>query len=504
MKNKKSFGYDNMSNQCLKFIQKSISRPLTHLINVSIKNEYVPDWWKTAKIVPLLKTGDPTNPTNYRPISLLSTFSKVIEKIIAKQVVSYMNKYDIFYDKQFGFRKGMSCEDLLLQLSDDIHSAKKSKKYFMSIFIDLKKAFDTVNFDILLTKLKHYGIPPGWFRSYLTGRKQYTYLNGEASAMQEVVCGVPQGSILGPLLFLIYINDMPGAVGLHTLLYADDTSYSNENEDLEVLFNETNSKLALAEDWFAGNQLTLHPGKTRYILFSPKAAPVPLRLCGSEIARIGTGNKEKAFKLVGVWLDDKLNWQHHVQQVKRKVSYSLIKLARNKACLPYETRLTLYTALIQSHLEYCTLIWGAAAAKEIHQLEVLQKKGIRVVNNAKYNSHCDPLFANSERLKLCDIYKLACIKRAIIRKKEEVIPVNIRTTRSTDDTKLIEQLAHSMELTRLATHNIITKWNGLDEAERKHLLCAEPKSISSYFKNLCLTTYNTFACEKENCYACSS
>ena len=504
MKNKKSSGIDNMSNQCLKFVQKEVVAPLTHLVNVSINNGFVPEWWKTAKVVPLFKSGDQSNPTNYRPISLLSTFSKVMEKVIAKQVVDYMNKNNLFYSKQFGFRKGMSCEDLLYSLCQEIYSAKQSQKYYMSVFIDLKKAFDTVNFEILLTKLEHYGIPAKWFRSYLTGRKQYVCVNSETSKVMEVECGVPQGSILGPLLFLIYINDMPKAVGLDTLLYADDTSFSNASSSLSTLYEETNNKLALAEVWFAGNQLTLHPGKTRYILFSPKPEPMPLMLCNKEISRVGSTEEEKAFKLVGVWLDDKLNWQHHISQIKNKISYSLIRITRNKKCLPESTRLILYTALIQSHLDFCTIIWGAAAAKDLKQLATLQKRGIRLVHNVKYNSHCDPLFAKSYRFKLQDSYRMACIEKAINFKNLEKEAPIARLTRSLNSTQLQSHYISSAEMTKLPMYNITRHWNELDEYTRNELLEMKPKKVMGYLKSLTIANYASFECKESGCYACQS
>jgi retron-type reverse transcriptase len=174
--------------------------------------------WKTAKIVALFKSGDSTKTTNYRRISLLSTLSKVLEKCVYKQVYHYLDSNNLIFKHQYGFRARHSCQDLLVKLQQLVFNSKNVKLQSLAIFIDLKKAFDTVDFDILLNKLDHYGLPANWFKSYLTNRQQYVHVNGIKSTLAEILYGVPQGSILGPLLFLIYINDFQFASTLTSLL----------------------------------------------------------------------------------------------------------------------------------------------------------------------------------------------------------------------------------------------------------------------------------------------
>jgi hypothetical protein len=211
----------------------------------------------------------------------------VLEKCVYKQVYHYLDSSNLIFKHQYGFRARHSCQDLLVKLQQLVFNSKNVKLQSLDIFIDLKRAFVTVDFDILLNKLDHYGLPANWFKSYLTNRQQYVHLNGIKSTLAEILFGVPQGSILGPLMFLIYINDFQFASTLTSLLYADDTSLFNESSCLETLFCETNSELINVSQWFTANRLTLHPAKTRYMLFlHAKPTDLQLILMGQPIQRV--------------------------------------------------------------------------------------------------------------------------------------------------------------------------------------------------------------------------
>ena len=301
MKNKTSCGPDGISSKLLKLIMPQILTPLCHLFNLSFQTGYIPIQLKTAKVIPIFKSGDKNSYNNYRPISLLNSFSKLLEKIVARQMLGFLNKNKTIYNHQYGFRKNHSTIHPVLQFVDKILEAlnKPVPEYSLGIFLDLKKAFDTVNFDILLSKLDHYGfrgVSNLWFKNYLTSRKQYVCINGESSSVNQLFCGVPQGSVLGPLLFLIFINDLPNCTSFFTLLFADDTTFQIKNQNLAALFNTANIELDKASAWFSANKLTLNVSKTKFILFRNKKMHVNfeninLKVGEEQIERIGSDCK---------------------------------------------------------------------------------------------------------------------------------------------------------------------------------------------------------------------
>ena len=528
MKNKVSYGIDTMSNRMVKFVKDEISIPLTHLINISIKHSYVPQTWKTAKIAPIFKSGDPAQPTNYRPISLLPTLSKVLERVISNQVYGYFENNKLLYALQFGFRRTHSCEDLLLKIMDYITKAISNKKFVLNVYIDLKKAFDTCVWDILFKKLAHYGLDPNaikWFQSYLSERRMYTRVGDSDSDMMDILCGVPQGSILGPLLFIIYINDLPHVTKLFTALYADDTTFANCNEDIDELFSHTNKLLAEVEDWFDANYLSLHPGKTRFMLFSSKAksqiaknSTHELFLQNSSITRVHDGGTESSFKLVGVHLDERLTFKHHIKHVHKKIIGVTALLSRSKHIVPSKMKKVLFHSLVQSHLQYCLPVWGGAAGTQV--LKMSQKKAARAACGAKWIKHCDPCFANLQALKFNDMYKIACAKIALKSAmgtqvdglSDCFIPTNaeVRATRSEPNygpktrlqskNNLVMPSFNPEELRRLPTYMIPLIWNKQIPPNLKDFGLL---TISEAFKLQTLAEYNSFKCRDKNCYSCN-
>ena len=328
LKSKRSQGLDNISSYLLKEIMPIIVIQITYLFNVSIRSGYVPDSYKCAKIIPIFKSGDKSQFTNYRPISLLSSFSKLLEKIIAKQMIRYLNKFEILYPHQYGFRPGYSTTQPLIQFLDRIYSGlnKDVPEYTLGIFLDLKKAFDTTDHNILLKKLYNYGFKGesyDWFKSYLSNRTQYVSIEGVNSSIKTISCGVPQGSVLGPILFLLYINDMPRCTTLFTSLFADDTGLFTSSPDLNDLIQQTNSELSKVATWFTANKLTLNVSKTKYLIFRTKKMPIShlytdLQIGGEIIERVGEGCREETFKFVGLNLDEYVTWQSHVNTICKK------------------------------------------------------------------------------------------------------------------------------------------------------------------------------------------
>ena len=253
MDNKSSSGYDGLSNKIIKTIKNEISKPLTLIINQMITSGIFPDYLKIAKIIPLYKKGDINSITNYRPISLLPTLSKIFERVIFIQLYTYFDDNNLLSEQQYGFRANHSAELAAVKLVDYIKYSIDRKCTPVNIYIDLSKAFDTLNFDILLYKLQYYGIRDialKLLKSFISNRKQYVKYNVNESGFKEIKTGVPQGSILGPLLFCIYINDLATINNnFKFIMYADDTTIYFNKEDFPKinLANHITTELDIIE-----------------------------------------------------------------------------------------------------------------------------------------------------------------------------------------------------------------------------------------------------------------
>ena len=431
LKSKSSSGPDNVSSKLLKSVIEPILKPLVHLFNRSFKTGYIPPELKTAKVIPIFKSGDKHCFNNYRPISLLSTFSKLMEKIVASQMIKYMSKHNILYKHQYGFRKGHNTTHPVVHFLNNIYENlnKRNPEYNLSVFIDLKKAFDTCDFDILLKKLAHYGfrgIPNKWFENYLRDRTQYTVINGVSSSKSTLFTGVPQGSVLGPILFLILINDLANISDkLFTILFADDTTFQFSSNDLRELYNTANQELIKASDWFKANKLTLNVSKTKYILFRGKTqehldlSQLDIQIDGQSVERVGKNCTSKSFKFVGIHLDEFLTWEYHIEKVRNKLASANFAISRVKTLFPCFIKKNIYNSLFKSHLEYGLICWGGVKPSKLHGLFMLQKKVIRHIAGKGIREHSDPLFKSLKILKLADLMKLqgSCFMYRHINKK---------------------------------------------------------------------------------------
>ena len=309
----KAVGPYSVPIKLLKMISRPISLPLCLIINESFTSGIFPDNLKLAKVITLYKKGSRDNPTNYRPISLLSIFSKIIEKIMYERVYRFLETCNILYPLQFGFREKHSTLHAIIGMTETIKEAIDNGMFGCSVYIDQQKAFDTVNHSILPKKLEHYGIRGvelSWFSSYLSKRKQFVSVNGSTSDYLEVSCGVPQGSVLGPLLFLIYINDLPSVSKvLSFYVFADDTNIFYSSHDLITLQKVMNRELKKVKKWLDANQLALNIDKTNFVIFhSPQkkiAEQIIIKFMKKKIQR------KISVKFLGVLLDSNLKWKSH-------------------------------------------------------------------------------------------------------------------------------------------------------------------------------------------------
>lgn len=409
MKPKSSCGIDKMSLKLLKLGTPHIIEPLTVIINQSLTSGIFPDDLKIAKVIPIFKKGDEHIFDNFRPISLLPSISKIFEKVAHKQLFSYLTLNKLLYKHQYGFRDQHSTELAVLEFIDRLYDQLDSGKIPIAIFIDLSKAFDTIDHNILCTKLYHYGVEGTenkWFKSYLTNRTQYVDFVNTESKLENITTGVPQGSILGPLLFTLYMNDICYASSFHSILFADDTTLekpiciqdSSENINLEL------NKIC---DWLSVNKLSLNTKKTKYMIFhwhqNAAASQInfDLKIQDINIEKVST------FKFLGITLDSNLNWNEHVKELGNKLSRVNGVLRKLKNYIPSYILLTIYNSLFQSHLRYGITCWGF---NNCSRLKKLQKRALRNVAKVKYNAHTEPIFKNLNLLKCDDIFKLSCIK----------------------------------------------------------------------------------------------
>ena len=318
MQDKKASGYDSINAKFLKLTSAYIAPIICDIFNSMIKTGIYPDELKIAKVIPIYKNGDASKCSNYRPISILSLLNNIFEKLLYKRLYDYLENFEILYQFQYGFRKGHSTVHALVELVDKIRNSVDKGEMTCGIFVDLSKAFDTVNHKILLSKLDHYGFrgkTNKLLESYLTNRKQYVQIGNAKSKCKPITCGVPQGSVLGPLLFLIYINDLPNSCpDGNTRIFADDTTiFFNAKKSDEILrkgqliMNKMNS-------WFIANKLTLNASKSTFIVFRSRYSrinnlPNKFEFAKSEIVR------SDSVKYLGLTLDEHPLFNTHVQNV---------------------------------------------------------------------------------------------------------------------------------------------------------------------------------------------
>ena len=392
----KAAGPDGIPPRILKELATELSSVIHRLFQLSIDSAYIPDDWKLAHITPLFKKGSKCDPGNYRPVSLTSTLCKVLEKLITETIRDYLENHDLLSESQYGFRQNRSCTWQLLNVMEEWTDALEDKEAVECIYFDFQKAFDKVSHRHLLKKLEMYGITGplhSWIDNYLSGRRQKVVINGITSSSREVTSGVPQGSVLGPVLFVIYINDLPDVTSNKTLLFADDTKLFrrvNCVEDCRSLQHDIMKLEEWAEVWL----MRFHPNKCKVMTIG--RSDISYDYVMRDEDKTITLERSEAEKDLGVIVDGKLQFKEHISSIVMKANQKLSMIQRGFKFKSKDVICTLYKSIVRPILEYGHAIWFPHRICDIKSLERVQRRATRMISNCKQLTY-------SQRLKYLDL-----------------------------------------------------------------------------------------------------
>lgn len=430
LKPSSSSGHDEISNNILKKCQNVLAAPLAYLCNLSMSEGIVPDTLKVANVCPIFKVGDTLDASNYRPISLLSTVSKVLEKITNVRLLRYLEKERLLSENQYGFRAKKSTEDAVVGLVDYVTQKMDIGSRCIGVFLDLAKAFDTVSRPILLKKMELLGIRGvalKWFQSYLTNRRQRVKVedshgNTQLSTYKEVAFGVPQGSVLGPTLFLIYINDLCSLDIPQSKIFtfADDTAVVFHSKDWKSLEKTTETGLAKVSCWLQDNLLTLNTGKTKYVTFAitKRTKPdFPLQIkihsCHNPVQKCNCCTLEEttSIKYLGIFIDEHLRWTKQIECLCSRVRKLLYIFKRLSYIASSEIIKMTYYALCHSVLQYGITAWGSTTKTNLISLERAQRAILKVAFRKPYRYPTDDLYKTCKVLRVRQIFIMSTALR---------------------------------------------------------------------------------------------
>ena len=377
----KSSSIVNISSKILKLAFLTLSKQFTYIINLTFINSKIPDIWKIANVTPLFKSGDTSQCNNYRPISQLPLPGKIVEKIVHQRMSTFFETNNILNENQGGFRKNQSTTNTSAKFLDNIYNSINNKNISIATYIDFSKAFDTVPHDILIKKLYLYGIKNknlDWIKNYLNTRKQKTILNNTTSSLADITVGVPQGSVLGPLLFLVYINDLNEVLEkCISFLYADDTVLVTSAPDYISAHRDMQHDLDNIANWCKSNKLTLNISKTKSMLLGSKHRVRKTRHHPLHINNVSL-DYVLSYKYLGITIDQSLNFNLHMNQLVKTISYKLFLLQKLRTYITCNAAIQIYKSMVTPYFDYGDILYQGTSKKHLDKLQKLQNQGLRI------------------------------------------------------------------------------------------------------------------------------
>lgn len=482
LKNTNSTGVDKIQIRTLKETCNHITKPITHIINLMLCTAKFPQQLKDSIVIPIYKNSDKKDIKNYRPISLLNNISKIFERVLHEQITDFIEKNKIISPRQYGFQKHKNCQDALYDLNNKINLAKNDKKYSLCIFLDLCKAFDTIPYNLLIKKLENVGLRGNCvqiIRSYLKNRTQKVSINGKLSNGLTIMCGVPQGTILAPLCFNLFVNNMLELnVNGEISAFADDTKIFNSATTRDELYKAANEDFLKIREWLTVNKLSINLKKTNYIEFNT---------CNKQTMRqqleINEITNTKSTKYLGVIWDEDMKWEEHINNIAtklRKIKYKFLQL---RTCVQKEIVMSVYYALVQSHLTFGITCYGGAKITTIDPLFKIQKQILKIIFKKPKSYPTSDLFNITNTLSIYQLFIKSSIIEIYKRKNLLNGPQHNHGTRY----KLLEPIQQSFtkysKLQQQTTHLGVNHYNKLPIATKNK------KTLRQFKKHLVKTNW---------------
>lgn len=408
LKKKSSFGWDEIPSSIVKLCVTGITKPLNYILNLTLETGVFPDALKTAVVIPVFKKGDTYDLTNYRPISLLPSFSKVFEIIIYNRITNFIHQYSLLSEEQHGFIRGRNIDQALFKTFLEVLETLNRGDFSAIALLDLSKAFDSMDINLLIYKLEFYGIrgtASTLIKSYLTNRRQCVKITSHVQNFKEDVLspyaetkkGVPQGSILGPLLFIMYINELPKMISRKLVCFADDTAVLFSSRNHQVFVENLKETLASLNKWFDQNTLRLNVEKTQIICFRSELQEISLQ--ANQVLTV-----TKSAKYLGIFIDNSFSSKTHVEYLSGKLSRMVYLFYQLREAVSMQVMLQVYHAYVSSVLRYGVVFWGGSP--NIDEILKVQKKCVRVITHSSLREHAKPLFRKLRILTVIDMYIL--------------------------------------------------------------------------------------------------